>query len=187
MSKVDDVIAVASTELGKPYTYGAEGPNTFDCSGLMQYIFAQVGITLPRTAAQQQNATTAVATPLPGDLVFWGKPAYHVALYIGNNKIIAAPHTGSVVQIENVWGQPSGYGRVKGLGAAIAPVLAVTTAAVSTVGSVTSTATSWLGSARYIVLEAVAVGLGVALVGFGLWRAEAPFRKKLTKTVGEIL
>jgi cell wall-associated NlpC family hydrolase len=44
----------------------------------------------------------------PGDLVFWGNPAYHVAIYIGGGRVIAAPHTGTVVQIQTIWGSPSG-------------------------------------------------------------------------------
>jgi cell wall-associated NlpC family hydrolase len=86
MSKVADLIALATTQLGKPYVYGDEGPNTFDCSGLMQYVFGLVGIRLPRTAAQQQKSVTRVASPVPGDLVFYGAPAHHVALYIGGGR-----------------------------------------------------------------------------------------------------
>lgn len=168
MTKVDQVIAAASTELGRPYVYGAEGPNTFDCSGLMQFLFSRVGISLPRTAAEQQRATTPVSTPQPGDLVFWGNPAYHVALYIGGGKIIAAPHTGTVVQIENLWGTPSKYGRVAGLGAGLAPVVGTATAAftsaTSVLGSVTS---SLLGPVRDTVYQVLAVGLGAALLGAG--------------------
>lgn len=172
MSKVDDVIAQASAELGRPYVYGAEGPSTFDCSGLMQYIFGKIGISLPRTAAQQQQATTTVAKPAPGDLVFWGNPAYHVALYIGGGKIIAAPHTGTVVQIENLWGVPSKYGRVSGLGAGAAATLtAVTTTATGVLGGVTSAV---LGDVRPIVYQVLAVGLGVALVGAGVIVAVRP-------------
>ena len=72
MSTVDNLLTIARTELGKPYVYGDEGPNTFDCSGLMEYVFAQVGIHLPRVAADQQKATSRVSSPLPGDLVFFG-------------------------------------------------------------------------------------------------------------------
>jgi hypothetical protein len=183
MSKVDDLIAIAGTELGKPYRYGDEGPNTFDCSGLMQFVYGQVGVKLPRTAAQQQAATSRTTSPLPGDLVFYGQPATHVALYVGAGKMISAPGPGQSVHLVGV-GNPTNYGRVAGLGTALAPVI-------GTVGAATSTAagaaTGWLGSARYVVLEAVFVGLGLALVGFGLWRAESPIRKSITNTVGEIL
>lgn len=183
MTKVDDAIAVASTEIGKPYVYDAAGPNTFDCSGLITYVFAQIGINLPHNAADQQRATTRVANPLPGDLVFFGDPAYHVGLYVGGGKMISAPHSGASVHITDV-GTPTNYGRVAGLGTAVAPVI-------GTVGSVTSnvagTVASVLGGAKYIVIEAVAVAFGVALVGFGLWRAEAPLRSNITSAVEGIL
>lgn len=168
MAKVDDLIAYANAELGKPYVFGDEGPASFDCSGLMQWIFAKVGIRLPRTAAQQQAATPAVTgKPQPGDLVFWGRPAHHVGLYIGAGKMIAAPHAGAKVQIQSVYGTPTNYGRVSGLGAGLAPILAP----VAGVGAAAaSTVQSWLGGIRYSVLELVVAGAGLGLVGYGLWR-----------------
>ena len=175
MTKVDNVIAQASAELGRPYVYGAEGPNTFDCSGLMQYIYAKIGISLPRTAAQQQQATQAVTKPQPGDLVFWGQPAYHVALYIGGGKIIAAPHTGATVQVENLWGSPSKYGRVPGLGAGVAPIMGALTAATSAAGDVAGSLTSTLlGDARPLILQILGVGLGIGLLAAGAVIAVPP-------------
>ena len=168
MSTVDDVLSWGQLELGKPYVYGDEGPNTFDCSGLMQFIFGKVGVSLPRTAAQQQRFVTPVKTPQAGDLVFWGDPAYHVALYIGGGKIIAAPHAGAKVDVENVWGTPAGYGRVPGVATALTPAVATLTAAGSTVGGWVTTA---LGGGRQIVLEGAFVALGLGLVGWGLWHA----------------
>jgi hypothetical protein len=170
MSKVDDVIADASRELGKPYVFGDEGPNAFDCSGLMQFVFAQVGIHLPRTAAQQQAATTRVATPAPGDLVFFGEPAHHVGLYIGGGRMISAPHAGAVVHIAGV-GNPSNYGRVAGLGAGAAAAVGVLTGAVGTVASPIG---DLLGGARDLVVQALFAALGVGLVGYGLYRTVRP-------------
>src|SRR5258705_13083073 len=119
MSKLDELIGAASHELGSPYVYGNEGPSTFDCSGLMQFVFGEVGIKLPRTARQQQAATSPVpGTPRPGDLVFYGSPAHHVGLYIGGGKMIAASSSADRVRVQAVYGTPSGYGRVKGVGAA---------------------------------------------------------------------
>lgn len=171
MSKVDDVITWAQLELGKPYVFGDEGPSTFDCSGLMQFIFGKVGATLPRTAAEQQRYTTPVTSPRPGDLVFWGDPAYHVALYIGNGKIIAAPHSGAKVEIENVWGRPAGYGRVPGVGSALTPAVGALTAALN---PVTDTVDALLGRGRSLAFEAVAVVFGLGLVGYGLYRLARP-------------
>jgi len=164
MSKVDDLIAAARAELGSKYVYGDEGPDTFDCSGLMQWIYAGIGIKLPRSAAQQQAYTTAVANPVPGDLVFFGHPAHHVGLYIGDGKMIAAPHTGDVVKIQNVYQEDTSYGRVPGIGAAA-------TSALNTVSlGLTSTLTSMSDDIRNMLIKMLFVGGGLALFGIGIVR-----------------
>jgi len=184
MSKVDDVIADARAELGKPYVYGAEGPSSFDCSGLMQYIFAKVGITLPRVASAQQDAVTKVSSPMPGDLVFWGDPAYHVALYIGGGKVIAAPEPGDVVKVQDVWGSPT-YGRVGGLGTASTSIVdSVTFGASSVVSSVVSDITSGV---RNTMIKLVFAATGLGLVGFGLYRSVAPAAKRARSTIEDVM
>jgi hypothetical protein len=167
VTAVDQLLAIATSELGRPYVYGDEGPTSFDCSGLMQYVFAQVGIQLPRTAEAQQKATARVTNPLPGDLVFFGSPAGHVGLYIGGGKMISAPHPGAVVHVTGV-GTPTNYGRVSGLGTAYAGTVGLIT---DTAANAASTVGGWLGGARYIVVEAAFVGLGLALAGYGLYRS----------------
>lgn len=110
-------IAFAYSQIGLPYKYGTEEPGKeFDCSGLVQAAYGKAGINLPRTAALQQAATTRISkTELrPGDLVFYGAPAHHVALYIGGGYLIQAPQTGEKVDKVKVWGTPTNYGRVKG-------------------------------------------------------------------------
>lgn len=94
-------IAAAKTELGKPYVYGAGGPGSFDCSGLTAWAWGAAGVNLPHNAAAQQGMGTSVnqADLQPGDLVFFGSPAYHVALYLGGGLIIHAPTSGDVVRI----------------------------------------------------------------------------------------
>jgi cell wall-associated NlpC family hydrolase len=109
--KVASIIASGMKQLGKPYIFGNEGPNSFDCSGLMQFIFGKNGVKLPRTAAQQQKFAKRVSKPVPGDLVFYGYPAHHVALYLGNGKMLAAPHAGANVRVQPVYGSPT-YGRI---------------------------------------------------------------------------
>ncbi len=109
--KSSSIISSGMQQLGKPYIFGDEGPGSFDCSGLMQFIFGKNGVKLPRTAAQQQQAATRVSNPVPGDLVFYGYPAHHVALYLGNGKMLAAPHSGANVRVQPVYGSPT-YGRV---------------------------------------------------------------------------
>ncbi|MBP1744703.1 MAG: hypothetical protein H6Q58_1681 [Firmicutes bacterium] len=97
----DAVIAYASNFLGVPYVWGGTTPAGFDCSGFVKYVFAHFSITLPRVAADQQKVGTYVSREdlQPGDLVFFGEPAHHVGIYVGNGYMIHAPHTGDVVKI----------------------------------------------------------------------------------------
>ncbi|WP_027943279.1 C40 family peptidase [Amycolatopsis taiwanensis] len=98
---------------GSPYVWGATGPEKFDCSGLTQWAFKQAGISIPRTAAQQQSSGTAVsrANLQPGDLVFYGSPAYHVGIYVGDGKMVHAPTTGDVVKVSPLQNNYSGARR----------------------------------------------------------------------------
>lgn len=97
----DAVISYASNFLGVPYVWGGTTPAGFDCSGFVKYVYAHFGVSLPRVAADQQKVGTYVsrADLQPGDLVFFGTPAHHVGIYVGNGYMIHAPHTGSVVKI----------------------------------------------------------------------------------------
>lgn len=104
-------IAIGKTQLGTMYRWGGTTPAGFDCSGLTRFAYAKAGKTLPRTAAQQQRATKRVSRPAPGDLVFYGAPAYHVGIYVGDGKMLHAPRTGKPVQVANVW-KGARYGRV---------------------------------------------------------------------------
>jgi cell wall-associated NlpC family hydrolase len=94
-------VQFAYQQLGKPYVYGASGPDSYDCSGLTMRSWEAAGVALPHNAAAQQSdiPSIPISDLEPGDLVFYGDPAYHVAIYIGSGKIIQAPHSGTVVQI----------------------------------------------------------------------------------------
>lgn len=94
-------IAEAKAQLGKPYVWGAAGPDSFDCSGLTEYAWAAAGVSLPHNAAAQQGLGTPIAEAdlQPGDLVFFGSPAYHVGMYLGDGLMIHAPTSGDVVKI----------------------------------------------------------------------------------------
>ena len=94
-------IAAARAQLGKPYAWGASGPDAFDCSGLTAWAWRAAGVSLPHSAAAQQGMGSPVnrSDLQPGDLVFFGSPAYHVAMYLGDGMIIHAPTTGDVVKI----------------------------------------------------------------------------------------
>ncbi|KPM53792.1 glycoside hydrolase [Frankia sp. R43] len=95
----------AHAKLGKPYVWGAEGPDSFDCSGLAQWVWGKAGVAIPHYTGDQWTSGRRVsrAELIPGDLVFFGADLYHVGIYIGDGKMIHAPRTGEVVRIENVW------------------------------------------------------------------------------------
>jgi cell wall-associated NlpC family hydrolase len=114
-------IAFARAQLGEPYQWGAAGPSSWDCSGLMMGAWAQGGVSLPHYSAAQYAASTPISSSQlrPGDLVFWGttsSPAsiHHVAMYLGNGMIIHAPRTGRPVSIDSMyyWIPPNFFGRV---------------------------------------------------------------------------
>ena len=100
---------IALRYLGVPYVYGGASPSGFDCSGLVMYVYAQLGIPLPHYTVAQWKATEPVSSPEPGDLVFFDHLG-HVGIYIGNGQMVDAPHTGSVVRIDSI----SGFGDYDG-------------------------------------------------------------------------
>ncbi len=95
-------LAYARKQLGKPYVFGAAGPNSFDCSGLTSMAWRAAGVTIPRTSETQSRVGKVVskADLQPGDLVFFysASAPSHVALYVGNGQIIHAPNSRSVVK-----------------------------------------------------------------------------------------
>ena len=93
--------SIALKYLGVPYVWGGASPSGFDCSGLVMYVYAQLGISLPHYTVAQWNATEAVSSPAPGDLVFFNGLG-HVGIYIGGGQFVDAPHTGSVVRIDSI-------------------------------------------------------------------------------------
>lgn len=97
-------VDIAKSKLGKPYKWGATGPNTFDCSGLVYWTAKQMGKTVPRTSRQQSTYGQAVSKSnlQPGDCVFFGSPVHHVGIYVGNGQYLHAPQTGDVVKISNL-------------------------------------------------------------------------------------
>jgi cell wall-associated NlpC family hydrolase len=107
-------IAFAKAQLGKPYQYAASGPDSYDCSGLTMRAWGAAGVSLPHYSGAQYEMLPRV--PLdqmqPGDLVFWGSGgSQHVGLYVGNGMMIHAPHTGDVVRVAAVYGNPAGAAR----------------------------------------------------------------------------
>ena len=97
-------VAAARAKLGSPYVWAAEGPSTFDCSGLTLWAWAAAGVSLPHSSRMQMSSGTPVSVSAlaPGDLVFYGSPVHHVALYAGGGQVIHAPQSGDVVRYASV-------------------------------------------------------------------------------------
>lgn len=96
-----DIVSTAKSKMGCKYVYGATGPDTFDCSGFVQWVFAQNGVSLPRTTYDYDRFIgteheVSWENAQPGDIVWRNE---HVGIYLGNNEYIHAPHTGDVVKI----------------------------------------------------------------------------------------
>jgi secretion/DNA translocation related TadE-like protein len=100
------VALLALQHLGKPYVWGATGPNGFDCSGLVCYVYAQVGVRLPRVTFSQVHVGRAVGVGelAPGDLVFF-RHNNHVGIYLGGGFYVHAPRTGDVVKVSPLNGR----------------------------------------------------------------------------------
>jgi cell wall-associated NlpC family hydrolase len=99
------VVGIAMQYLGVPYVWGGSSPRGFDCSGLVAYVFAQIGVSLPHSSYAQFGMGTPVSISQlqAGDLVFF-TGASHVGIYIGGGQFIHAPHTGDVVKISSLSG-----------------------------------------------------------------------------------
>ncbi|GAB3503234.1 C40 family peptidase [Amycolatopsis cihanbeyliensis] len=107
-------VDAALGKIGSAYRLGAEGPSTFDCSGLTSWAYQQAGIGIPRTARTQQTFGTPIARSQlqPGDLVFYGRPAHHVGMYIGGGRMVHSPQPGDVVKISPLQSNYTGARRV---------------------------------------------------------------------------
>jgi peptidoglycan DL-endopeptidase CwlO len=98
-TQADKAVAFAYAQLGKPYVYGATGPSSYDCSGLVQAAWAAAGVSIPRTTFEDWDSLPhiPVSQMVPGDLIIYDGEG-HVAIYVGNGYIIDAPHTGADVE-----------------------------------------------------------------------------------------
>ena len=111
-------ISQALSQVGAPYVWGAAGPSSYDCSGLVSWAYARVGVSLPHYSGAMYAMTTRISASQlqPGDLVFWGGGgSEHVAIYMGGNQLVhafGAEHGVAVTNLNGWWKSPSGYGRL---------------------------------------------------------------------------
>ena len=158
------VVADARRYLGVPYVWGGTDPSTgLDCSGLTQQVYGDLGIDLPRVSRDQANVGTPVASladAQPGDLLFFGSPIHHVAIYEGNGMMIEAPHTGQSVKEIKVadFGEPvSAIRRVLGTSAD------TSAGRIATAATTVTSATGVGGTTPYAdVINAAAARAGVS-------------------------
>jgi cell wall-associated NlpC family hydrolase len=113
----DGLVGYAKKFLGVPYVWGGTSPTGFDCSGFVQYVYAHMGISLPRISADQARAgkRIGVGDLKPGDLVAWDNSsrnngADHIAIYAGNGMIIEAPRPGRSVQLSHLYDTGEAWG-----------------------------------------------------------------------------
>jgi cell wall-associated NlpC family hydrolase len=109
-SRASQVVAIAMQYLGVPYVWGGSSPSGFDCSGLVSYVYAQIGVSLPHHAASMYGYGVPVAYDdlQSGDLVFFSGLG-HMGMYVGGGSFIHAPHTGDVVKISSMSERAGSY------------------------------------------------------------------------------
>ena len=107
-------VQIALKYMGVPYVWAGANPSGFDCSGLVMYVYGQLGVSLPHSAALQYECGTHVSRDQlePGDLVFFGSPIHHVGIYVGNGDMIDAPYTGVSVRIDPLQSDYAGATRI---------------------------------------------------------------------------
>jgi peptidoglycan DL-endopeptidase LytE len=110
-SKVDILVSEAKKYIGTPYVWAGNSPSGFDCSGYLNFVYAKVGVTLPRTVANIWSATKSISSPKIGDLVFfetYTSGPSHAGIYLGNNKFIHASSSQGVTisDMSNTYWKP---------------------------------------------------------------------------------
>lgn len=109
-NKREAIVNLAMKQLDKPYIYGTAGPNSFDCSGFVYYVYKNaINMNLPRVSHAQGSTGKPInkSELKPGDIVYWKYPEGHVGIYIGNNRVIHAPQQGDHVKISTIWTSPN--------------------------------------------------------------------------------
>ena len=112
----NQAVQAALSQVGKPYRYAAAGPDAYDCSGLTMWAWRHAGVSLPHSSRMQYAATTRISRDQlqAGDLVFYGSPIHHVAMYLDGTRVVEAPYTGANVRVRSdglLRSDIVGYGR----------------------------------------------------------------------------
>jgi soluble lytic murein transglycosylase-like protein len=177
------VVSAAQRYLGVPYVFGGTDPKTgLDCSGLVQRVYKDLGISLPRIAADQARAGQPVASlaqAKPGDLLAFGSPVDHIAIYLGNGQMIAAPQPGEKVKIQSVYATPTAIRR-------IIPDQATGTVGAASVASLRPASLSGSGAVPYASLfqqAAARYGLPANLLA-GVAKVESGFNPNAVSSAG---
>lgn len=105
------IVRTTRSLIGSPYRWGGTTPAGFDCSGFTSYVYRKNGKTIPRTADAQRRAARRVSSPVPGDLVFFGAPSYHVGIFTGNGRMVDAGNSRARVSERAIWTSNVTYGR----------------------------------------------------------------------------
>lgn len=112
-SAASGIVGIAASMSGIPYVWGGISMSGADCSGYTSLVYRAAGISLPRTADAQRQFAKPVSNPIPGDLIFFGYPSYHVGIYAGGGKLYDAQRPGTVSGLHVIWTQNQvSYGRV---------------------------------------------------------------------------
>jgi uncharacterized protein YycO len=188
-------IAFARAQIGKPYGWGATGPDKYDCSGLVQAAYAAAGISLPRTTFLQITKGTAVAKAdlAPGDLVF--PDVGHVQIYTGNGNIVESPKMGDVVRERPMWGFSAARRIVPPTGATSGTTASTSSSASTASSSSTSGSDinfdltnpgTWGNGLMAIAIKTSIIVAGLGLVLLGAARLVAPSGSSPANMIGAL-
>jgi hypothetical protein len=178
MSTVGDrIVEFARQQIGEPYVWGAEGPDSWDCSGLVYGAMKAAGLDVTRTTAAnlgRQGSPVELAAAMPGDVVYYDRPGAtdHVGLYIGNGQMINAPQAGQPVSVASV-GSPTSIRRMPGVDGPASPwgdFAGTSTSGSATAeesGGILGVFSGWADDLRGVAMKVVAASAVAALVIVG--------------------